>query len=87
MFFKPDKYKQDRHGERLPIVGEGCGLCTEYRIAVITGDVRVSGVQWVIQNITVVRMQMLMDMVKRWEALGVDHSPKTSPKWCPKRKG
>ena len=51
-------------------MGEGGGLCTECHIAVIAGDVTVSKVQWVIQNITVVRIKILMDMVKRWEALG-----------------
>ena len=36
----------------------------------IVGDVKKSELQQGIQNITVVRMKSLMDMVKRWEALG-----------------
>lgn len=36
----------------------------------IAGDVKKSELQQGIQNITVVRIKSLMDMVKRWEALG-----------------
>lgn len=69
LLFEQDKHKQDGYGGRLPIVGKGEGRCTEYHIAVIAGDVRVS-MQQVIQNIIAVRMKVLKCMGKRWEALG-----------------
>lgn len=50
-------------------MGKGEERCTEYHIAVTVRDVKESEVQQVIQNITVVRIKILMHMVKQWEAL------------------
>lgn len=67
--FEPEKHKQDGYGKRLSYGRREDSLCTEYHIAVTVGDVKES-MQQVIQNITAVRIKILVYMVKQWEALG-----------------